>query len=382
MAETRKQIHRLTKAVEFSKLSSGTSFNLKIVMKLTLALPLGASALAATLLFSGCGGGSNNGPSKPKATATPIPGTTPTPMPGVTPTPGGPTPTPTMAPISLLGQVAFTSNRNGNPDLFAMDAQGNNQRPLSLLNTDSEERSPSVSRDGNTVVWSSNRPNTAAKDNFEIYALRPNGAGGQKIQSYTNDTGNAPPQDTEPVISPDGTKIAWTTTRGGKNNIAVMSITGDAQVVLTNNEKDNRRPAWTSDSRSIGFYSVRGNSRGIYLMNADGSNQRPLLVNDVSAPTNYYEAAFSPDGRYLAVTIAPQTGNSTISLFNADGTASATQFNLPGDSIARSQIGFSPDSQRLVYSLNNAGIRTAALDGSDERILTSASGNYDPTFSN
>ena len=269
-----------------------------------------------------------------------------------------------------------------------MDAQGNNQRALGALNSDSEERSPSISRDGNIVVWSSNRPNRTSP-NFEIYIQRPNGLGGQIIEAYTNDVGSFPPDDTEPVISPDGTKIAWTTTRGGDKNIAVMQINGDGQTTLTlANAGEDSQPTWTSDSQSIAFYSERGNTRGVYIMNANGSNPRELLTSDVASGTRYLQPAYAPSGGQFAVTVETNNGsNSTISLRNADGTEATNNFNAGSGFDSRNQPSFSRDGSRLIYLGGNGGgdlgqIQTSNLNGSGERALTSTGNNFDGRFSN
>ena len=336
-------------------------------------------AIAGALVFGGCGGGSN-GPSRPNPTATPIPGApTPTPVPGA-PTPV-PTPTPTMAPVSLRGQIGFVSTRDGNSDIFLMDAQGNNQRSFSAINSPDDDRSPSITPSGARIVWSSNRPNGANDSNFEIYTAR---ADGSNVEAYTNDRGDFAPEDIEPVISPDGLKIAWTTTRGGNRNIATMDITGGNQVVLTSgNDDTDSEPAWTSDSRSIVFYSARDGQRGIYIMNANGSNQRALLVTPDGSGARYRQPALSPNGQLLAVAF-DAGDSSTISLRNLDGTEASTQFNAGSGFEVRRHPSFSPDGSRLIYEAFNGGgspqIQTAQLNGSGERALTSQGFNFDARF--
>ena len=345
-------------------------------MKYQLLTRAGVSLCAASFLVAGCGGG-GSGPSAPRPTATPVPG-----QPTPTPIPGQPTPTPTMAPVPLNGQIGFVSTRNGNPDIFLMDAQGNNQRPFGALNSNDEERDPSIAPNGARVVWSSNRPKASGVANFEIYSAR---ADGSNVLAYTNDDFNFAPNDTEPTISPDGTKIAWTTERGGNKNIAIMDITGANQRVITDNTGEDSQPAWTSDSRSIAFYSVRGNSRGVYIMNANGTGQRPLLVSDNNASERYLQPAFARNGQTLAVTIET-AGASTISLRNLDGTPANTNFNAGNGFAYRSQPSFSPDN-RLIYLASNANdgrgqIQTSNLDGTGERALTSAGENFEGRFSN
>lgn len=329
----------------------------------------------AAFIANGCGGGGNSGPStRPTAT----PSATPSGTPSGTPTS---TATPTSLPTaSLRGQIGFVSLREGNSDIYLVDAQGNNVRPFGAINSSSEERAPSLSRDGAFIAWSSNRPTGNATANTEIYFAN---ADGTNLRQYTNDMGSFPPSDESPVISPDGTKIAWTTTRGGNFNIAVMDSNGDNQVTLTgNNPGEDSQPAWTSDSQSIAFFSDRANSRGLYIMNADGTSQRPLLAG-VPGDTTFYAPKFSPNGNLLAVSVqAP--GGTSISLRNPDGTPAATQFSPSGGPANRNFASFSPDGTHLIYTgFDSAGseqIYSANLDGSDERALTSVGRNFEAMF--
>ena len=94
-----------------------------------------ALALAALLLASACGGG---GP--PAATPTPTPApaavATPTPTPVATPTA-----TPTVAPAT--GKIAFISDRDGNGEVYVMNADGTGQ--TNLTNNPSDDFGPAWS---------------------------------------------------------------------------------------------------------------------------------------------------------------------------------------------------------------------------------------------
>ena len=322
---------------------------------------LAASSLTlSVMLLGGCGGGSG-GPSRPSNT---------------------PRPTPTSGPNLFAGQIAFTSQRGGTDlDIYLMDVEGTNQRPFSAINSTGQERWPDLARDGSFVVWSSDRNTGNAPANNEIYFANSNGT---NIKQYTKDTGSNPPNDYQPSISPNGTKIAWTTSRGGNLNIAVMDSTGANQKLLTNNNTgEDSYPAWTNDSSSIVFYSARGTTRGIYIMNADGTNQRPLLTSATSVPTFYLAPAFSRDGSLLVVASQSSSG-STISLRNANGTPASTTFAPTMPLAYRNNPSFSPDGTRLIYTgYNTSGgeqLYTANLDGSDERMLTSVGANFNGTF--
>jgi Tol biopolymer transport system component len=96
-------------------------------------------------------------------------------------------------------QIAFSSTRaNGSlPQLFVMDANGNNVRQL----TEREGEYPSWSPDGSQIVFMSQEP--AGGSNYEIYVMNSDGSGLVRLT-------NSPGSDGWPVWSPDGAKIAFT----------------------------------------------------------------------------------------------------------------------------------------------------------------------------
>jgi Tol biopolymer transport system component len=102
--------------------------------------------------------------------------------------------------------------------------------------------------------------------------------------------------DSHPVWSPDGTRIAFDSDRDRNSEIYVMNADGTKQTRLTNNGAPNFEPAWSPDSKKIAFSSgkMEGNI-WIYKIDSDGTNETRLTNNkqDVSP-------WWSPDGKKLA----------------------------------------------------------------------------------
>ena len=66
-----------------------------------------------------------------------------------------------------------------------------------------------------------------------------------------------------PTWSPDGSKIAFHSTRDGNNEIYVMNADGSGQTRLTNNPAAGLLPAWSPDGIKIAFTSIRGGNQEI-----------------------------------------------------------------------------------------------------------------------
>ena len=98
---------------------------------------------------------------------------------------------------------------------------------------------------------------------------------------------NTPSSNEEPGSwSPDGSKLAFSTFRGGNNEVYVMNADGSGQVNLTNNSAADRHLAWSAEGAKIAF--TRGND--IFVMNADGTGQAGVFTS----PGRNWEPAWKP----------------------------------------------------------------------------------------
>ena len=113
-------------------------------------------------------------------------------------------------------QIVFRSSRNGNMNLYLMDADGKNIRQL----TDGHWRDnfPVFSPDGKVIAFSSDRDgpkDVRGNRTFDNYILQLNPAGAPgALQRLTTDTG----QDSHPYFSPDGNWVSFSSERSGIND--------------------------------------------------------------------------------------------------------------------------------------------------------------------
>ena len=88
-----------------------------------------------------------------------------------------------------------------------------------------------------------------------------------------------------PVMSPDGSRIAFQHWQHDHWEVYVMNADGSARCPLTGSSAllerrpHNVSPAWSPDGQHIVFLSDRGGDWEFYVMNADGSDQRKILEN-------------------------------------------------------------------------------------------------------
>jgi Tol biopolymer transport system component len=206
-------------------------------------------------------------------------------------------------------KIAFASNRDGNFEVYVIDADGSN--PFNLTNNSANEATPAWSPDGSMIAFRSDRDG-----DMDIYVMAADGSG-----PITNLT-NHPSFDHDPTWSPDGTQIAFSSDRTGVDQIFVMNTDGSSQMNITNSAGHDGQPDWSPDGATIAF--TKGDPSGVaYLIDPDGSNLRLLGPTGLSG-----DPSWSPDGTQLAIIIVVG-GRDDIFAINADGTGLTNLTNNP-----------------------------------------------------
>ncbi len=279
-------------------------------------------------------------------TDTPRPTRTPSPLPTRTPIP------PTATPDQGADRIAFASYRDGNSEIYVMNADGSDQ--TRLTSNAAADEFPTWLPDGNRIGFDS-----ARDGNYEVYVMNADGSG---VSRLTYD----PTRDWDAAWSPDGQRIAFTC--GGQTanaEICIMDSDGSHRVNLTNYWDRDMEPAWSPDGRRIAFMSVRDGYWSILVMNADGSGQTRLTEGEVDL-----SPAWSSDGQRIAFT-SRRSGWRQIYTMNADGSGLVRLTNHQAHDYSPT---WSPDGRRIAFVSErdgNAEIYVMNADGSGQTRLTS-----------
>jgi TolB protein len=150
-------------------------------------------------------------------------------------------------------QIAFTSTRDGNQEIYVVDASGQNLRRITQ--DPGLDAHPTWTPDGQHLLFATNR-----WGDFEIAQVDTKG---QKVERLTNSNG----LDDYPVCSPDGKTIAFLTNRTGQYEVFTMTRTGTDLRNVSDDPGVDNFPAWTPQG-DLSWVSDRDGGFEIYLLSA------------------------------------------------------------------------------------------------------------------
>ena len=151
--------------------------------------------------------------------------------------------------------------------------------------------------------------------------------------------------------SPDGRTIAFDLL----GDIYVMPVAGGTPTRIADGLPYETQPRFSPDGRRIAFTSDRGGGDNIWIMNADGSDKRQMSKEDFRLLN---QPSWSPDGRFIAAkkhfTTGRSLGTGEVWLYHVSGGAGVVLVKKPNEQHQK-ELGepiFSPDGKYIYFTRN------------------------------
>jgi uncharacterized protein YjdB len=249
--------------------------------------------------------------------------------------PGGKT---AAADVYVVGEIIVASSRANPPGKFQLYAiERSNLAQLTKLTPDTTSASdPAFSPDGSRIAFVSQRDGNA-----EIYVMNADGTGSTRV---TND----PQPDGRPSFTPDGQALVFHSSRtAGKQQIWAVNVDGSGVTQLTR-DSVNSSPTISPDGQTIAYVSTRNKDTDIWLMARDGSNQRQFTRSPQQRES---EPRFLRDGT-LAYLVERRENNRTVQQVMRADLATGATTAITGTDLAIASFAVSPAGDVVALVVN------------------------------
>jgi Tol biopolymer transport system component len=276
------------------------------------------------------------------------------------------------------GKIAFTSDRDGNHEIYVMNADGSNQ--VRITNHPGVDDCPTWSPDGTRIAFVSQPPSGG----YAIYTM--NADGTNKIEVTPLNSGGS-----SLSWSPDGSRIAFQE----NSDIFVVNIDGSNRHNLTNGPEWDDGPSWSPDGSKILFsrylFGNPYNGDVLHTIKPDGTDLQ-ALPNGFADGFDDFAPQWSPAGDKITFLVNVWDFYSVIFTANADGTnrqffeGCPSLFQNCESELDRFSPVWSPDGRKIVFTISDrfatrVHIYVKNIDGSGLVQLTNTAGrNFNPSW--
>src|ERR1700722_20060611 len=252
-------------------------------------------------------------------------------------------------------------------EIWAMDWDGGNQRQLTHFNSTSIQ--PSVSPDGSKIAFTSFAKGTPGIYVFSVEPVR-------DLRFYNQSAS----VNSSPSFTPDGKKILYSSSAGGCCRIFAANLDGSGFKPLTHSTFIDTEPKVNPKTgNDVVFVSGRSGPQQIYHMNIDGGDIERLSegTGEASNPS------WHPDGQLIAFSWTRGFAAGKFNVFTMD-VSSRRYVQLTHDEGKNENPSWAPDGVHLAFASTRTGrtqIYTMLGDGSQPPVrLTTQGLNFSPIW--
>ena len=213
---------------------------------------------------------------------------------------------------------------------------------------------PVVSPDGAKIAYVSD-----AGGHLDLWTMDASGSNPRQVTF-------GPAQDFAPTWSPDGKQLAFASETEGVLQTWLVDADGQNARQLTRQGTMNHAPSWSPDGRSIAYVSVQGDSS--FLCRISPAGGEPERLNQLEI---MYTTQWSPDGRWIATWLDPgkPAAQLDLAVFPVDG-GDVRRFTFtPRDQFTMLSLRWTPDSSALTYVVTEQPRRIETLNLSTQEKL-------------
>lgn len=192
---------------------------------------------------------------------------------------------------------------NYQSDIFLYELSSN--REIQITKSPDYNGDPSFAADDMSLVFTSNRDG-----DFEIFVMDLQGANLQQLTHHDS-------ADFSPVWSPDGSQIAFVSKRSGSHELWLMQPDGSEPRRITETGADNYKPAWSPDGTKLTFFSNRTGKFDVFVVEIAGLHESSLTK---TPEWNEYSSDWLKDGGGILAN-SDNREQPGLSLFLLDGTS-------------------------------------------------------------
>ena len=206
------------------------------------------------------------------------------------------------AEVFVQGEIVVASSRTGRFQLYAAE-RANLAQIRKIMDDTAVATEPAFSPDGSRIAFTSTRDGQP-----EIYIMDADGTSAGRLT-------NSPGADGDASFTADGQSVVFHSQRTGHRQIFLQPITSSDAVQLTQEPADNSQPTVSPDGETIAFVSNREGNNHIWLMSKDGANQRPLTRGQQSKETAPH---FLRDGSLVYLLEQKESGRTVTQVVKVD----------------------------------------------------------------